>query len=205
MSAIKNLMDEVAARMGVTDPNNPAVLEEVERLLSVNDRRLVVVESHPNAGGFWVGKVGTEREVSEYLKTAEGNGDLDYIYAILELKKGAHDEVTKWIEFDDLSEPIKLLVSERTPGGAKGTPPLPGLEARLAGIKSEAYGQQHSVWSILQTLADEEIASAFSDLLETMLQEGRTPVGSSDKSLPDSGCCFGQMQEPTEVQQCPSQ
>ncbi len=34
MGQIKHLMDEVAARMGIPDPNDPLVLAEVERLLS---------------------------------------------------------------------------------------------------------------------------------------------------------------------------
>ena len=174
MSGVKHMMDEVASRMEIDDPNDPKVQAEVARLLSITDRRLVLIESHPNSGGFWVGRVGTEREVLEYLKKAEAEGNLDYAFSLIELKKGAGDEITDWIEFDG-TDPIKLL--ERTPGGTtNGTPPLPGLEARLAGIQAEAYGQHRSVWSILQSLTDDEVAETFSDLLETVLQEGRTLI-----------------------------
>ena len=55
----------------------------------------------------------------------------------------------------------------------EGTPPLPGLEKRLAEIKAEAYGQNQSAWSLLQAMSDEEIAHVLSDTLEGMLQSGR--------------------------------
>ncbi len=34
MSQMKHMMDEVAARMGIQDPNDPRVQAEVERLLA---------------------------------------------------------------------------------------------------------------------------------------------------------------------------
>ncbi len=172
MGQVKHMMDEVAKRMEIKDPNDPKVQAEVERRLSINERRLLVVESHPNSGGFWVGRMGTEREIQEYLKQLVTDGTLDYVSAIAELKPGAGNEVTDWIEFDG-AEPIKLR--KRKPGHSiAGTPPLPGLEARLARIQSEAYGQRRSVWSILQALSDEEIAETFTQVLESILQEGRT-------------------------------
>ncbi len=172
MGQVKHMMDEVAKRMEIKDPNDPKVQAEVERRLSINERRLLVVESHPNSGGFWVGRMGTEREIREYLKQLETNSTLDYVFAIAELKPGAGNEVTDWIEFDGV-EPMRLR--KRKPGySITGTAPLPGLEARLARIQSEAYGQRRSVWSILQALSDEEIAETFTQVLESILQEGRT-------------------------------
>ncbi len=172
MGQVKHMMDEVAKRMEIKDPNDPRVQAEVERRLSINERRLLLVESHPNSGGFWVGRVGTEREIQECPKQLEADGTLDYVFAIAELKPGAGNEVTDWIEFDG-AEPIKLR--KRKPGHSiTGTPPLPGLEGRLARIQSAAYGQPHPVWSILQALTDEEIAETFTQVLEAVLQEGRT-------------------------------
>ncbi len=172
MGQVKHMMDEVAKRMEIKDPNDPKVQAEVERRLSINERRLLVVESHPNSGGFWVGRMGTEREIQEYLKRLEIDGTLDYVFDIAELKPGAGNEATDWIEFDG-AEPTKL--QKRQPcHSTTGTPPLPGLEARLARIQSAAYGQRHSVWSILQALSDDEIAETFTQVLESILQEGRT-------------------------------
>lgn len=174
MSGIKHMMDEVAVRMGIDDPNDERVKAECERLLSITDRRLVILESHPNMGGYWFGKMGTEAEMLAYLKEQEAEGTLDYVYAILELKEGAKEESDDWLEFED-GQPVG--VKPRTPSGVtNGTPPLPGLEARLAKIEAKAYGQHHSLWSILQSLTDDEIAEAFSDLLETVLQEGRSLI-----------------------------
>lgn len=170
MSGIKRMMEEVAERMEIVDPNDPRVKAEVERLLSLNHRRLVVLESHPNSGGCWVGKVGTEPEIMDYLKKAEKEGNLDYVFALLELKEEAGDEVTDWLEFDG-SEPLGMreVAIGRSP---EGTPPLPGLEKRLAGIEAEGYGVKKSVWSLLQGMSDEEIGEYFSDCLEGMLQSG---------------------------------
>ena len=181
MGAIKRMAEDVARRMEIEDISDPRVLAEVDRQLSINHRRLVVIESHPNSGGFWTGKVGTEQEVLDYLKEAEKKGDLDYVFCILELKEKAEHETSDWIEFEDC-EPDR--VADIAIGGSpEGTPPLPGLEKRLAGIEAEACGQHRSVWSLLQAMTDEEIALTFSDTLEEMLQMGR--------ELPkagDSGC-----------------
>ena len=171
MSGIKRLMEEVAERMEIDDPNDPRVKAEVERLFSLSERRLVVVESHPNSGGFWTGKMGSEREILQYLKKLESDGTLDYVFAVVELKEGAGDEVADWIEFDGL-EPIRL--KEVNIGSSpQATPPLPGLEKRLAGIEAEAYGAKKSAWSLLQGMSDEEVSDYFSDCLEGMLQSGR--------------------------------
>jgi len=171
MGAVKRMAEEVAERMEIDDISDPRVLAEVDRQLSINHRRLVVIESHPNSGGFWTGKVGTEREVLDYLKQAEKKGDLDYVFCILELKEKAEHETSDWIEFED-SEPIRVA-KVAIGGSTEGTPPLPGLEKRLAGIEAEAYGLSRSVWSILQAMSDEEITLTFSDVFEEMLQSGR--------------------------------
>jgi len=181
MGAVKRMAEDVARRMEIEDISDPRVLAEVDRQLSINHRRLVVIESHPNSGGFWTGKVGTEQEVLDYLKDADMKGHLDYVFCILEMKEGADHETSDWLELDGI-EPIGLRKVKigRSP---EGTPPLPGLEKRLAGIEAEAYGQHRSVWSLLQAMTDEEIALTFSDTLEEMLQMGR--------ELPkagDSGC-----------------
>lgn len=171
MGAVKRLAEEVAARMEIDDISDPRVLAEVDRQLSVNHRRLVVIESHPNIGGFWTGKVGTEREVFEYLKEAERSGHLDYVSIILELKERAEDETQGWLVFEEY-QPVavgKKSIGDRP----EGTPPLPGLEKRLAGIQAHAYGATESVCSILQGMSDEEITVTFCDLLEGMLQSGK--------------------------------
>lgn len=174
MGGVKHMMDEVAARMEIDDPNDPKVQAEVERLLSITNRRLVVLETHPNTGGCWFGKMGTAREVIAYLKEMAEKGSLAYVGGIVELKEGAKDEMLEWIELEDF-QPVRVIV--RPPGQTtNGTPPLPGLEARLARIQAEAYGQHHSVWSILQSLTDEEVAETFGKVLESVLQEGRTLV-----------------------------
>lgn len=171
VSGIKHTMDEVAQNMGVYDPNDPKVLAEVDRLLHRDDRRLIVLETHPNSGGCWVGKLGTEREVIAYLKEMAEKGTLDYVGDILELKEKAEAEIQSWIEFEDY-QPIRVAI--RPPKDRVGpTPPLPGLEKRLAGLTAEAYGQKKSVWSILQGMYDGEIEEFFSDALEGMLQSGR--------------------------------
>ena len=171
MSGTKQMMDEVAQRMDISDPNDPKVLAEVGRLLSLNERRLVVMETHPNSGGCWVGKLGTEQEIIQYLAQLAKDGTLEYVGDIVELKEGAQAELLSWIELEDY-QPIRVQV--RPPREQSGpTPPLPGLEKRLAGLEAEAYGVKKSVWSILQGMSDEEIGDYFSDCLEGMLQSGR--------------------------------
>jgi len=171
MGGTKAMMEEVAERMEVTDPNDPKVLAEVGRLLSLDERRLVVLETHPNSGGCWVGMLGTETEIIQYLKQLAIDGTLDYVGGIVDLKEGAHDEVLDWIEFEDY-QPVRVHI--RPPKEKSGpTPPLPGLEKRLAGIEAEAYGAKKSVWSLLEGMSDEEISEYFSDCLEGMLQSGR--------------------------------
>lgn len=172
MGGIKQLMDETAQRMEIVDPNDPCVKAEVSRLLSVLERRLVVVESHPNSGGFWVGKVGTAREIGSYLQRVNRQGQLDYVFAILELKGAAKNEVGDWLEQDE-DGPLGF---RGVPVGHQdgGTPPLPGLEKRVARITSNAYGQRRSVWSILQGMTDVEIELVFNGYLEDVLQRGLT-------------------------------
>jgi len=171
MGATKRLMEEVAGRIANGDPNDPKVLEEVGRLLSLDERRLVVLETHPNSGGCWIGKLGSESDVIQYLKELAKEGTLDYVGGILELKEKAEEEILQWIEFEDY-QPIRVQIRPpREHGGP--TPPLPGLEKRLAGIEAEAYGVKKSVWSILQGMYDQEIEEFFSDAFEGMLQSGR--------------------------------
>lgn len=57
----------------------------------------VVIKSHPNMGGYWVGTFGDRNTVIEYLKTT----DLDYIYVILELKENGEDVSSEFLEWDD--------------------------------------------------------------------------------------------------------
>ncbi|GAI24461.1 unnamed protein product [marine sediment metagenome] len=79
--------------------------------------------------------------------------------------------MTDWVEFDG-TEPIQMR--EVDIGSApQPTPPLPGLEKRLAGIQASAYDHQRSVLSLLQGMWDEEITEYFSDCLEGILQSGR--------------------------------
>jgi len=171
MSGTKRLMEEVAERMEIDDPNDPKVLAEVGRLLSIDERRLVVMETHPNSGGCWVGKMGTETEILQYLAQLAKDGTLDYVGDILELKEGAQAELLSWIEFEDY-QPVKVHIRPPQPHSGP-TPPLPGLEKRLAGIEAVAYGAKKSVWSLLEGMSDEEISEYFSDCLEGMLQSGR--------------------------------
>ncbi len=171
MGRTKAMMDEVASRMEISDPNDPRVLAEVGRLLSLDERRLIVLETHPNSGGCWVGKMGTETEILQYLAQLAKDGTLDYVGDILELKNGAQAELLSWIELEDF-QPVKVHIRPPKPHSGP-TPPLPGLEKRLAGIEAEAYGVKKSVWSILQGMYDQEIEDFFSDALEGMLQSGR--------------------------------
>jgi len=171
MGGVKHMKAEVAQRMEIPDENDPRVEAEVERLLSLHQRRLVLIESHPNSGGFWVGKVGTEVEILSYLKEQEDKGTLDYVFALLELKEEAGDEVIDWVEFDG-TEPIQTREVD-IGTSPQPTPPLPGLEKRLAGIQAQAYGYHQSVWKLLQKMSDQEIGEYFSDCFEGMLQSGR--------------------------------
>lgn len=70
-------------------------------------RELVVLETHPNSGGSWVGIAGTESEVKQYLENMESKGALDYVKSIHQLSDGADDEIEEWIEFEDF-EPVGL-------------------------------------------------------------------------------------------------
>ena len=45
----------------------------------------IVLETHPNLGGLWIGKIGTKEEVQEYVN----NSEPAYIEEILELREGA--------------------------------------------------------------------------------------------------------------------
>jgi len=171
MSGIKRMLEEVAERMEIDDPNDPRVEAEANRLLSLGERRFVVLETHPNSGGCWVGKLGTGSEVLEYLKDLEKKGQLDYVGNIIELKEKADEETQDWLKLDDY-QPVGVLVRPVF-SSPEGTPPLPGLEKRLAGIEAEVYGQKRSVWSLLQAMTDEEIALSFGDVLEEVLQSGR--------------------------------
>ncbi len=171
MSGTKRLMEEVAERMEIDNPNDPKVLAEVGRLLSIDERRLVVMETHPNSGGCWVGMLGTETEILQYLAQLAKDGTLDYVGDILELKEGAQAELLSWIELEDW-QPVRVHIQPPKPHSGP-TPPLPGLEKRLAGIEAKAYGQKRSAWSLLQAMTDEEIALTFGDCLEGMLQSGR--------------------------------
>jgi len=171
MGGTKAMMDEVASRMDIYDPNDPRVLAEVGRLLSLDERRLIVLETHPNSGGCRCGMLGTEIEVIQYLKQMADEGTLDYVGGILELKPKAEEETLRWIEIEDC-QPIRVQI--RPPREHSGpTPPLPGLEKRLAGLEVEAYGIKKSVWSLLQGMYDNEIEEVLSDCLEGMLQSGR--------------------------------
>ena len=171
MGGTKAMCDEVAERMEIYDPNDPKVQAEVARLLSLDERRLVVLETHPNSGGCWIGKLGTESEVIQYLKELAKAGTLDYVGGILELKERAEEEMLEWIELEDY-QPVRVHI--RPPREHSGlTPPLPGLEKRLANLGAEAYGIKKSVWSLLQGMYDNEIEEVLSGALEGMLQAGR--------------------------------
>jgi len=171
MGGTKNMMGEVAERMDCDDINDPKVLAEVQRLLSLDERRLVVIATHPNLGGCWIAKLGTESEVMEYLHQQAKEGFLDYVGGIIELKEKAELELTDWIEFEE-GEPVNVRISP--PHEHTGpTPPLPGLEKRLAGIEASAYGTKQSVCSILSGMYDQQIEELFSSALEGMLQSGR--------------------------------
>jgi len=145
---MKKTMQEVADRMEIDDLNDPRVMAEVGRLFTLTERRLVVLETHPNSGGCWFGKLGTETEIIQYLQQLAKDGNLEYVGGIVELKEGAPEECQKWLEFVEC-QPISVRI--RPPADKLSpTPPLPGLEKRLADIEASAYGQRRSVWSILR-------------------------------------------------------
>jgi len=171
MGGMKRMMEVAAERMETDDVNAPEVLAEVARLISLEERRLIVLETHPNSGGCWCGMLGTETEVLQYLQKMADKGFLDYVGGILELKPTAEEETLHWIEFEEY-QPIGVRV--RPPSEMTGpTPPLPGLEKRLAGIEASAFGVKKSVWSILSGMYDKELEELFTDALEGMLQAGR--------------------------------
>ena len=171
MSFSKRMMEEVAGNMGNYDPTDPKVLAEVGRLMNLDERRFVVLETHPNSGGCWIGKIGTESEVISYLKEMAVKGVLEYVGGIVELKEKAEEEIGQWIEFEEY-QPIRVQV--RPPHEHTGpTPPLPGLEKRLAHLEVEAYGLKKSAWSLLQGMYDNEIEEVLSDTLEAFIQSGR--------------------------------
>ena len=173
MGGTKQLADEVAARMEIQDPNDPRVEAEVNRLLTLYERRFVVLETHPNSGGTRVGKLGSGSEILAYLKGMEEKGLLDYVGSIVELREKADEETLKWLDYDEGEwRGVRPHVAFRAPDG---TPPLPGLEKRLAGIEVSAYGSRKKVQSILHVMSDQEIETVFADILETMLQGGRLP------------------------------
>jgi len=172
MGGTKHLMDETAERLEIDDPNDPKVRAEVTRLLSIGERRLIVIESHPNSGGFWVGKLGSAREIKAYLLRLQKLGHIPFVFAILELKGSAENEYTNWISTNDYEDGEVLL--NATMSTVEGTPPLPGLEKRLARITSNAYGKRRSVWSVLQGMTDVEVEQVFNGYLEDVLQRGIT-------------------------------
>ena len=175
------MMDEVAQRMEIDDPNDPKVQAEVERLLSITKRRVAVISCHPNGGPLYIDKMGNEDEVFKFLKELEATGCLEYVHSILVMAEQGEDEVCDWLDFED-GQPLGVKASPPR-HTTNGTPPLPGLEVRLAGIEAEAYGQHRSVWSILQALTDKEIAETFGEVLESVLQAGRLCLESEGRQV----------------------
>ena len=51
------------------------------------DEKYIVLESHPNLMGLWIGKIGTKEEIQEYVNKL--GPYVDYIHCILRLKEGA--------------------------------------------------------------------------------------------------------------------
>ena len=49
------------------------------------DEKYIVLESHPNLMGLWIGKIGTKSEIQKYID----NMDVSYLNCILRLKEGA--------------------------------------------------------------------------------------------------------------------
>jgi len=134
------------------------------------ERRLAVMETHPNSGGMWVGKLGTESEVMEYLRQMAEEGNLAYVGSVIELKDGAEVETEDWLELEDCEA---VGVKPRVVTDGHQPQPLPGLERRLAGIESNAYGTKKSALAILGVLTDEEISLTLDEVLQDLLQEGR--------------------------------
>lgn len=177
MGGTKELAEDVAARMEIPDSTDPRVEAEVNRMLVLYEKRFVVLETRPNSGGTRVGKLGSGGDILAYLKGLEEEGLLDYVGSIVELRENAYEETLEWLELEDAQRQTVhhqwTGVRSRVVFGAPdGTPPLPGLEKRLAGIRVSAYGSSKSVQSILHVMTDEEIETVFSDLMETMLQGG---------------------------------
>jgi len=56
----------------------------------------IVIETHPNSGGWWVGKIGTRKEIEEYVSQT----DLDYVAFILELRDGGEDVTEEFLSWD---------------------------------------------------------------------------------------------------------
>ncbi|GAF85531.1 unnamed protein product [marine sediment metagenome] len=168
MGGTKQLADEVAAKMGIPDPNDSRVEAEVNRLLLLYEKRFVVLETHPNSGGTRVGKLGYGSEILAYLREMQEEGSLNYVGSIVELRENAYEETLEWLEYEHAEwTDVRSHVLFKAPDG---TPPLPGLEKRLAGIEVSAYGSSYKVQSILHIMSDEEIETVFADLLESMLQ-----------------------------------
>lgn len=49
----------------------------------------IALESHPNLGGVWVGKIGTKEEIKEYLRELYKEGNMEYLFCILLLQEKA--------------------------------------------------------------------------------------------------------------------
>lgn len=57
-----------------------------------------VIEKHPNGiGPLWVGIVGNKKEIKGFLKKE----DLDYVYAVFELKQGGQDATENFLIMDE--------------------------------------------------------------------------------------------------------
>ena len=65
------------------------------------EEKYVVIESHPNGGSLWVGKVGDEKEIRAYLKREIRHVLMGYIWNILELKKNGEIVNEKFLEIDE--------------------------------------------------------------------------------------------------------
>ena len=63
-----------------------------EKVIVLNERKeplYIALESHPNIGGLWIGKIGTKEEIQEYIDGLKKEGHLDYLYCILKLEEHA--------------------------------------------------------------------------------------------------------------------
>ena len=75
MGQIKHLMDEVATRMGITDPNDPLVQAEVERLLSIPKRAEELAQTPAHCGRCgWEGTADELKTV--YVPNPKDPGDV---------------------------------------------------------------------------------------------------------------------------------